>query len=172
MKYEVSLTGKEKVKFNNNVDFCVGTGRMGLALTKEYLDQLKIVQENIGFKFIRGHGLFCDDMGIYQEYLDKTGLKEPKDFPNFKDYFEYVDKNAKKITEYNFTYLDRVVDSYLELNIRPFLELGFMPKKISSKDNTIFYWKGYTTPPTDYKKWTDLVQATLQHLMDRYGKEE
>ena len=173
MKYQISLTGKEKVKFNNNVDFCVGTGRMGLALTKEYLDQLKIVQDNIGFKYIRGHGLFCDDMGIYQEYLDKSNLtKEPKDFPSFKEYFEYVDNNAKKITEYNFTYLDRVVDEYIKLNIRPFLELGFMPKKISSKDNTIFYWKGYTTPPTDYKKWTDLVQATLKHLIDRYGEDD
>ena len=43
MKYQIKLSGKEKVKFNNNVDFCVGTGRMGLALTKEYLDQLKAV---------------------------------------------------------------------------------------------------------------------------------
>ena len=31
------------VSFHNQVDFCVGTGRMGLALTKEYMDQLKLV---------------------------------------------------------------------------------------------------------------------------------
>lgn len=173
MKYQIKLSGKEKVKFNNNVDFCVGTGRMGLALTKEYFDQLKAVQKDIGFKFIRGHGLFCDDMGIYQEFKDRDGLaKKFEDFPNYKEYAEYVDKNAKRITEYNFTYLDRVVDSYLELNIRPFLELGFMPKKLASGDNTIFYWKGNTTPPKDYKKWTDLVQATLRHLIARYGEED
>lgn len=171
MKDSIEISTK-KVKFNNNVAFCVGTGRMGLALTKEYFDQLAVVQKDIGFKFIRGHGLFCDDMGIYQEYLDKTGLKEPSEFPNYKDYFEYVEKNAKRITEYNFTYLDRVVDSYLELNIRPFLELGFMPYRLASGDNTIFYWKGNTTPPKDYKKWTDMICATLQHLMDRYGTEE
>ncbi len=173
MKTQIKITGKEKVKFNNNVDYCVGTGRMGLALTKEYLDQLKVVQKDIGFKFIRGHGLFCDDVGIFQVFKDRSGLKKgPKDFANYKEYFEYVDKNAKKIIEYNFTYLDRVVDAYLELNIRPFLELGFMPYKLASGDNTIFYWKGNTTPPSDYKKWTDLVQATLRHLMERYGEEE
>ncbi|MDY4985875.1 MAG: glycosyl hydrolase [Treponema sp.] len=172
MKYSINVNGNEKIPFNNNVNYCVGTGRMGLALTKEYYDQLKIVQQDIGFKFIRGHGLFCDDVGIYQEYLDKTGLKEPKDFADYKAYMEYVEQNAKKIIEYNFTYLDRVVDSYIELNIRPFLELGFMPYKMASGDNTVFYWKGNTTPPADYTKWCNMVQATLRHLMDRYGESE
>ena len=66
MKYSININGNEQIAFNNNVNYCVGTGRMGLALTKEYFDQLKVVQKDIGFKFIRGHGLFCDDMGIYQ----------------------------------------------------------------------------------------------------------
>ena len=70
MKTQIKLTGKEKVKFNNNVDYCVGTGRMGLALTKEYLDQLAVVQKDIGFKFIRGHGLFSDDMAIYATWAE------------------------------------------------------------------------------------------------------
>ena len=172
MKYSININGNEQIAFNNNVNYCVGTGRMGLALTKEYFDQLKVVQKDIGFKFIRGHGLFCDDMGIYQEFIDKTGLKEPKEFPDYKTYMDYVEKNGKKIVEYNFTYLDRVVDSYMEVNIRPFLELGFMPYKMASGDNTVFYWKGNTTPPADYNKWCDMVQATLRHLMERYGKEE
>ncbi|MBR3033683.1 MAG: xylan 1,4-beta-xylosidase, partial [Clostridiales bacterium] len=58
---------KKTYAFHNNVDYCVGTGRMGLALAKEYQDELRIVQEEIGFKHIRGHGLFCADMGIYEE---------------------------------------------------------------------------------------------------------
>lgn len=173
MNYTVELKGSEKVRFNNNVDFCVGTGRMGLALTKEYLDQLETVQKDIGFRFIRGHGLFCDDMGIYQVYYDKSKLKKTmKDFGSYKEYSDYVEKNAKQIIEYNFTYLDRVVDSYLRLNIRPFLELGFMPGKLASGEQTIFYWKGNTTPPSDYSKWCDLVKATLSHLIERYGRNE
>ena len=59
-------------KFYNQADYCIGTGRMGLALHKEYYDQLKLVQEHIGFSHIRGHGLFCDDMAIYQEYSGGT----------------------------------------------------------------------------------------------------
>ena len=105
--------------------------------------------------------------------MDKSELtKQPQDFADFQQYFDYVEKNAKHITEYNFTYLDRVVDSYLQLNIRPFLELGFMPEKIASGKQTVFYWKGNVTPPADYNKWCSMIQATLRHLMDRYGKAE
>mgnify|MGYP003440182523 CR=1 FL=1 len=75
MSKKININGNENVFFNNNVDFCVGTGRMGLALHKEYYAQLKLVQDAIGFKFIRGHGLFHDDMAIYQEYIDRTGLR-------------------------------------------------------------------------------------------------
>jgi xylan 1,4-beta-xylosidase len=36
----------------------------------------------------------------------------------------------------------------------------------------VFYWKGNVTPPTDYDKWADLVSATIQHWISRYGREE
>ena len=150
MNYKIN--GNENVLFNNNAFYCVGTGRMGLALQKHYFEQLKLVQEKIGFEHIRGHGLFSDDMAIYREYKEK--------------------EDAPAIIEYCWTYLDMVMDSYKEVGLRPFLELGFMPKKLASGDQTIFYWKGNVTPPSDYKKWTDLVQATLTHLIERYGRDE
>jgi xylan 1,4-beta-xylosidase len=144
---KVSNTGRS---FKNNATFCVGTGRMGLALQKEYMEHLKIVQDSIHFSYIRGHGLFCDDVGIYREYT--------------------VD--GKTTPFYNFTYLDRIIDDYLERGIRPFLELGFMPEKLKSGEQTIFYWKGNVTPPASYEKWSELITTTLKHLIDRYGREE
>ena len=39
---EVKVPAKGK-EFKNNATYCVGTGRMGLALQKEYLDHLKII---------------------------------------------------------------------------------------------------------------------------------
>ncbi len=147
--YEIDHQGK--AFFHNNVDFCIGTGRMGLALQKEYMEQLQLVQEEIGFRHIRGHGLFSDDMAIYQEYEDENGAKR---------------------VEYNFTYLDLVMDSYRKCGLRPFLELGFMPDKMASGKQTVFYWKGNVTPPKDYRMWCELVTVTLRHLMERYGADE
>ena len=149
VNYDVNVN--DNVAFNNKVDYCVGTGRAGLALHKEYYDQLKYVQDNIGFDYIRGHGLFTDDMAIYQEYENESG---------------------EIVAEYNFTYLDRIMDMYRSVHIKPFIELGFMPEKLASGDQTVFYWKGQTTPPKSYGAWCDLVVATLSHLMERYGREE
>lgn len=146
-KIMIPVSGKP---FKNNATYCVGTGRMGLALQKEYVDHLQMVQQTIKFKYIRGHGLFCDDVGIYRE--DKVGdTVQPF---------------------YNFTYLDRIIDTYIENDIRPFLELGFMPEKLKSGQQTIFYWKGNVTPPTSYEKWAELIKATLNHLIERYGRDE
>lgn len=146
---KVSVHATDTAPFNNAVDYCIGTGRMGLALQKEYMKQLALAQEEIGFKHIRGHGLFHDDMAIYQER----------------------ERDGVTTIEYNFTYLDMVMDDYLALGIVPFIELGFMPKKLASGEQTIFYWKGNTTPPRDYKEWNKLVQATLRHLLERYGEQ-
>lgn len=149
-KRTIEMNMNRRVPFNNRATVCIGTGRMNLALRKEYYDQLEIVQHEIGFSYIRGHGLFCDDMGIYQTY-EEAGVER---------------------VEYNFTYIDMVFDEYMKLGIKPFVELGFMPEKLASGNQTVFYWKGNVTPPKDYKKWADLIIATINHWIDRYGSEE
>ncbi|MDF2908914.1 MAG: Beta-xylosidase [Herbinix sp.] len=149
-KLHYTIAKDSAAPFNNNATFCIGTGRMGLALQKAYHDQLALVQDDIRFSHIRGHGLFCDDMAIYQVY----------------------EEDGQQKVEYNFTYLDMVFDDYLSLGLKPFIELGFMPYKLASGDQTIFYWKGNVTPPSDYEKWANLIIATIAHWFERYGTEE
>ena len=48
--YRVSQS--DRAVFTNHTQYCVGTGRMGLALHKEYLDQLAFVQNEVGFSYI------------------------------------------------------------------------------------------------------------------------
>ncbi len=108
------------------------------------------MKENIDFKYIRGHGLLCDDVGIYREDIVGNDIRP----------------------FYNFTYIDRIFDSFLELGIRPFVEVGFMPKKLASGTQTVFYWEGNVTPPKDYNKWSSLVKAVVNHFISRYGIEE
>ena len=141
----------DRAEFRNHTAFCVGTGRLGLALQEEYQQELGAVQALCHFEHIRGHGLFCDDVGIYQPRTDADGtLRE----------------------DYNFTYLDRIFDSFLRKGLRPFLELGFMPAKMASGTQTIFYWQGNTTPPADEGAWTRMVQAFLRHCVRRWGERE
>jgi xylan 1,4-beta-xylosidase len=129
---------------------CVGTGRFELALRRDYQDSLALLQQEIGFRHIRGHGLFSDGVGVYQPYR-----------------YQGTDH-----VRHAFTYVDQIVDAYLSLGIRPFLELGFMPEALASGDQTVFWWKGNVTPPRSESGWADLVRATLKHLIDRYGLDE
>ncbi|WP_096439631.1 GH39 family glycosyl hydrolase [Alteribacter populi] len=147
---KVRITQNPVSTLDDKWKHCIGTGRLGLALQKEYLDHLTLVQENINFKYIRGHGLFHEDIGIYKEVDTPEGIKP----------------------FYNFTYIDRIFDSFLEMNLRPFVEFGFMPKALASGEQTIFYWEGNITPPANYNKWRNLITTTVQHFIDRYGLEE
>ncbi|WP_338702324.1 xylan 1,4-beta-xylosidase [Streptomyces sp. Q6] len=129
---------------------CVGTGRFDLALRRDYQDSLAVIQRDIGFRHIRGHGLLSDNMGVYRPY----------------------EWQGQRRMLHAFTYVDQVVDAYLDLGIRPFLELGFMPRALASGDQTVFWWGGNVTPPSSHREWADLVRATVAHLVDRYGLDE
>ncbi|GAA1783912.1 hypothetical protein GCM10009682_02810 [Luedemannella flava] len=52
--------------------FCVGTGRFELALRRDYQDSLALVQSDIGFRYIRGHGLLCDGVRYSFTYVDQV----------------------------------------------------------------------------------------------------
>jgi xylan 1,4-beta-xylosidase len=100
--------------------FCVGTGRFELALRRDYQDSLALIQREIGFRHIRGHGLLSDGVGVYRPY-------------------EY---QGSRHVRYAFTYVDQVIDAYLDLDIKPFVELGFMPAALASGAQTVFWWRG------------------------------
>ena len=129
---------------------CVGTGRFNLALRQDYQESLALVQREIGFRYVRGHGLLSDDVGVHRPYQAA----------------------GHAATRYAFTYVDQVVDAYLGLGIKPFLELGFMPTALASGDQTVFWWQGNVTPPRDHREWAALVRAVVGHLVDRYGLQE
>lgn len=146
MNTAIHISPDSTVPFHNRAFFCVGSGRMGLALAREYQEELAYVQRRLRFTHIRAHGMFCRDMAICRRTAG--GLR------------------------FNFTYLDRVMDFYHSLGLRPFLELGFMPEDLASGEQTVFVWRGNVTPPREQREWAQLVQETLRHLMERYGAEE
>jgi xylan 1,4-beta-xylosidase len=94
------------------------------------------------------HGLFNDDMAVYKENWDGS---EP---------------------QYSFMYIDVLYDFLLSIGIKPFVELGFMPSGLASGSETIFWWRGNVTPPSDYNKWESFIAAFVQHLTERYGEDE
>jgi xylan 1,4-beta-xylosidase len=93
------------------------------------------------------------------------------------------DKDGRPI--YNWTVVDRIIDTYLERGIRPYLQIGFMPEALSSAPAEQQYqhqWRPgfaynliegrWNAPPKDYGKWAELVYQWTRHNVERYGRDE
>ena len=89
-------------------------------------------------------------------------------------------ENASGHPIYNWTVVDSIVDIYIQRGIKPLMEIGFMPKDLSSKPDPYEHtwskggniWTGWTAPPKDYNKWRELIYQWVKHSIERYGKQE
>ena len=126
-------------------DLSVGSDYPGTLIRDDSLAQLQMVEDELGFRYIRFHAIFHDVLGTYTEVAGKP--------------------------VYDWTKIDYLYDHLLKIGIKPFVELGFTPEAMKTSDNSIFYWHGNTSHP-DPVKWADLVDAFARHLEDRYGKAE
>lgn len=129
-------------------ELCIGSCHATTALREDYREQLTRCRREIGFRYVRFHGLFDDDMSVLT--MDRFGLSE----------------------RLSFTNIDSIFDFLLSINMKPFIELGFMPECLKSKNATVFHYKGNTAPPADYDKWAWFIRAFTEHLIERYGRSE
>ncbi len=81
---------------------------------------------------------------------------------------------------YSWTIVDGIFDAMRAHDVRPLVEIGFMPQALSQKPEKYRHtWSqngdlftGWTTPPTDYKKWSELVYQWAKHCVEKYGAAE
>jgi xylan 1,4-beta-xylosidase len=139
---DVGAPATERDRF---ADLSVGSDYPGTLIREDCLEHLRIVREELGFRYVRFHAIFHDVLGTYRE-----------------------DKGRPV---YDWTKIDQLYDRLLKLGVKPFIELGFTPDAMKTSEQTIFYWKGNTSHPVP-EKWTRLVDAFARHLLERYGKDE
>ncbi len=125
---------------------CITFGRAAEGLRADFQQQLIELQNEIGFEYVRFHGIFHDDMAVYRE---ENG--EPKLW---------------------FGYIDKLFDFLLDNGLKPLLELGFVPTELATVPDTVFWWHANGCPPNDYDKWAFMVNGTVKHLVERYGLDE
>ena len=95
-------------------------------------------------------------------------------------YTDAYTEDKKGNAVYNWTVVDSIVDTYIQQGMKPLMEIGFMPKDLSSKPEPYEHtwskggnlWTGWTYPPKDYNKWRELVYQWVKHTIERYGKQE
>lgn len=113
----------------------VGTGTASLTLRADLQTHYKIGNRELGFQRVRGHGVLNDDMGIY-----------------------------RGAGSYNWTNFDRYLDAIAAANMRPIMELSFMPSALGSNSSN-----PSRSPPNDMNAYRQFIQAVVQHVVDKYG---
>ena len=124
----------------------VGSDHAPMGLRADWQQQLQQCHNELGFRYVRFHGLLSDDMGTL------------------------VLENDKLL--YSFLNIDQVFDFLLSIDVRPFVELSFMPKALASGKRIVFNYEANVTPPRDYRKWATLINRLISHWVERYGLAE
>jgi glucosylceramidase len=115
----------------------VGTGTASLTLRTDLQTQYKLANRELGMLRVRGHGVL-DDLGIFQW---TGGTATPT---------------------YDWTKFDTYLAAIAAANMRPFMELSFMPVSLSTAGSNI-------NPPKDYNVYQAYIQAIVQHAVDKMG---
>ena len=87
-----------------------GSGHAVLALRDNYRKDLKEVHDQVGMRYVRFHGIFDDEVGVY-------------------------DEDGKGNPVFNFSYADEIYDGLLARGVRPFVEISFMPYKLAAHES-------------------------------------
>lgn len=149
IKYQVNM-GEQGRPYPHYWEVSVGSCHAATILRADVQEQLRKARKDIGFQYLRFHGLLDDDMSVV------IGGMVPGISP-------------KQISFFN---IDRVFDFLLEIGMKPFVELGFMPEALAGGDKTGFHYKNNITPPAKYEEWADLMTKLAVHLEERYGTRE
>lgn len=143
-------------KLHKHWQFCVGSGHALLALRTDYARQLKFIHDELGIERVRFHGIFNDDMNT------KSNLSMVFPLPGAEEY-----------KERNFHSCGIAYDNVLAAGMKPFVELGFMPKDLAGGDDQcVFFYKGNISMPADMDAWKQYIIDFIHYLQHRYGEEE
>lgn len=126
-----------------------GSGHAILSLRAGYRNDLRAVKKVTDFRYVRFHGILDHEVGVYN-----------------------LGKNCTPV--YNFSYVDQIYDGLLKNDVRPFVEISFMPKSLAANPDDLhsFWYKQNVSPPKSWSQWDDLMTHFARHLVDRYGVDE
>jgi xylan 1,4-beta-xylosidase len=141
-----------------------GSGRAILALRDSYREDLRTVKQATNFQSIRFHGIFDDEVGLYDP--DRRTI-------NFAQTAGQAGTTVDN-SSYNFSYVDQIYDGLLANGVKPYVEMSFMPKKLAADPNLLhpFWYHPNVSPPKDYSEWDKMIRAFAEHLIARYGIDE
>ena len=126
----------------------LGVGRAKELLYAEVQDMLRQLQHKVGFRYLRFHGIFSDDMLVCRTAKDGT-------------------------LQFSFTLIDKALDFILSIGMKPLIQFSFMPQAIAADPGQTIFASPFTvSPPRRIEDWNLLVGMFMNHIRSRYGVSE
>lgn len=146
----------KRERYEKKWQFCVGSCHASTLLRADALRQLKKVHDELGIRYVRFHGIFNDDMKTLATFNDVMAIP-----------------GGEKFKERTFHRCGLVYDNILDIGMKPFVELSFMPNMLAGEKSsgTGFYGSNMSMPE-DLGAWSEYIKAFITYLLLRYGKEE
>ncbi len=126
----------------------IGIERAKDLLYADVQDMLRQLQRDVGFKHLRFHGIFSDDMLVCQRTKDGR-------------------------LEFNFSIVDKVLDFVISVGLKPMIQFSFMPAALAEDpEHRVFLNPAVISMPKHMEEWNHLVRQFLAHIRARYGQRE
>lgn len=115
---------------------------------RDLQEQLAMVVAKLGARHVRAVGMFDDELRFYT--VDPATWREKERKPQI-----------------NFQIIDYVMDSLLDLGLRPMFTTTFVPGALSSSPATVFETRGRVGLPKDWGERERLVREAVRHAVER-----
>src|SRR6201993_5196001 len=126
-----------------------GSCHAPITLCEDWRNDLRALREIVDVRYIRFHGIFEHQVGIYGG------------------------QNSAGNLLLNFTRVDLIYDGLRKIGVYPFVELSFMPEELAERPSLHPFWyHPNVAPPRDPDQWHQLIFGFARHLVDRYGIED
>lgn len=124
---------------------------MNAGYARELLDgarqqEIILLQQQIGFEYIRIKGILDDDMCLLRTDMIGNRVK-------------------------NFTYVDEAIDFIVSAGAKPMVELSNMPRLLARSTSIPSMRAGVVSYPESLEAWKDLIRSLLEHLVERHGRD-
>ena len=142
-EWKVDISSSSNEPFYYYWNKCVGSGHSALLLRSDWRQFMKYGHDNVGFQYVRAHAILDDDVG-----------------------------SVNGVNSFSFINIDKIYEYLLSINMKPYIEISFMPNTFKSGDATICHYKGNVSPPNNYNNWYNFIKQWVQHLVDFFGIDE
>jgi xylan 1,4-beta-xylosidase len=142
--YTITVDASKKTAGNPHFwSASVGTGVGIISVRADWQTHAQIANRELGIQRVRGHGALSDD----------------------KDSMAIVKWSGTGTPTYDWTNFDKYLDAIASANMRPLMELDFMPKDLAKNGDS-------RDAPKDLNVWKQFMQAVVQHCVDKFGADD